>query len=67
VFQNSWTFLIDKGTLTISEQPGFAGMGTAFNFVPDHDKLKFEANVNSINEAGLKASSKLLKLAIIVN
>jgi hypothetical protein len=58
---------IDKGTLTISEQPGFAEMGTAFNFVVDHDKLKFEANVNSISEEGLKASSQLLKLAIIVN
>jgi len=58
---------IDKGTLTISEQPGFAGLGTAFNFVVDHDKLKFEANIKSIDEAGLKASSKLLKLAIIIN
>ena len=58
---------IDKGTLTISEQAGFAELGTAFNFVVDHDKLKFEANINSINGAGLKASSKLLKLAIIVN
>ncbi len=56
-----------RGMLTISEEPGFAELGTAFNFVVDHDKLKFEANVNSINEAGLKASSKLLKLATIVN
>lgn len=58
---------IDKGTLTISEQPGFAELGTAFNFVVDHDKLKFEANIKSIDEAGLKASSQLLKLAIIIN
>lgn len=58
---------IDKGTLTISEEPGFADLGTAFNFILDHDKLKFEANINSINEEGLKVSSQLLKLAIIVN
>lgn len=58
---------IDKGTLTISEEPGFAELGTAFNFVLDHDKLKFEVNKNSINEEGLKVSSQLLKLAIIVN
>ena len=58
---------LDRGTLTISEQDGFAEIGTAFNFVIVHDKLKFEANVNSINAAGLKASSQLLKLAIIVD
>jgi YfiR/HmsC-like len=58
---------VDKGTLTISEEEGFAEMGTAFNFVIVHDKLKFEANVNSINAAGLKASSQLLKLAKIVD
>lgn len=58
---------LDKGTLTISEEEGFAEMGTAFNFVIVHDKIKFEANVNAINAAGLKASSQLLKLAKIVD
>lgn len=57
----------DKGTLTISESPGYAKMGTALNFVIVDDKLKFEANVKSINNEGLKASSQLLKLAIIVD
>jgi len=56
-----------KGTLTISEEAGFAEQGAAFNFVVVNDKLKFEANVKSINAAGLKASSQLLKLAIIVD
>ena len=58
---------INKGTLTITEEAGFAEQGAAFNFVVVNDKLKFEANVKSINAAGLKASSQLLKLAIIVN
>lgn len=57
----------NKGTLTISEANGFAEQGTAFNFIVVHDKLKFEANVKSINAAGLKASSQLLKLAKIVD
>jgi hypothetical protein len=58
---------IDKGVLTVSERPGFAKMGTAFNFLLVNDKLKFEASLKAINQAGLKASSQLLKLAIIVN
>ena len=56
-----------KGTLTITEEAGLAEQGAAFNFVVIKDKLKFEANVKSINAAGLKASSQLLKLAIIVD
>ncbi len=58
---------VGKGTLTISEQEGYAEQGTAFNFVVVNDKLKFEANVKSIIAAGLKASSQLLKLARIVD
>lgn len=58
---------VGRGTLTISERPGYAERGTAFNFVVVHDKLKFEANVKSIFAAGLKASSQLLKLAKIVD
>jgi len=58
---------VGKGTLSISEEPGLAALGTAFNFVEVRDKLKFEANVKSISSAGLRASSQLLKLAKIVN
>ncbi len=58
---------VDKGVLTISEEPGFARLGTAFNFVIINDKLKFEVNLKTIFTAGLKASSQLLKLAIIVD
>lgn len=55
------------GILTISEQPGFAEAGTAFNFVLVNNRLKFEANLKAISSAGLKAGSQLLKLAIIVD
>lgn len=58
---------VDKGVLTITEEPGFARQGSAINFVVSNDKLKFEINRKAINAAGLKAGSQLLKLAIIVN
>lgn len=57
---------ISKGVLTISEQPGYAKEGVAFNFVVVNDKLKFESNRLAIEGAGLKASSQLLKLAIVI-
>ena len=56
-----------KGMLTISEEPGLAKQGTAFNFVLQNDRLKFEANLKSIYGANLKVSSQLLKLAIIID
>lgn len=58
---------VGKGVLTVSEEDGYSRQGTAFNFVIINDKLKFEANLKAIDGAGLKASSQLLKLAIIVN
>lgn len=56
-----------RGVLTVSEEAGYAKLGTAFNFVIKNDKLKFEANLKSIYSAGLRAGSQLLKLAIIVD
>lgn len=58
---------LNRGTLTISEEEGYAQQGTAFNFVLVKDKLRFESNIKALNLAGLKASSQLLKLAIIVD
>jgi len=51
-----------KGMLTISEEPGYARLGVALNFLIINDKLKFESNLTAITTAGLKASSQLLKL-----
>ena len=58
---------VGRGTLTVSEQTGYAKMGTIFNFVIDRDKLRFEANLRSLNFSGLRAGSQLLKLATIVD
>ena len=58
---------VQRGTLTISEETGFAAQGMAFNFIITNQKLKFEVNTKAINAAGLKASSQLLKLATIIN
>lgn len=58
---------VDKGTLTVSEEPGFGRQGTAFNFILINDKLKFEANLKAIYASGLRAGSQLLKLAIIID
>lgn len=60
------TSRVSPGTLTIGEEEGYAQLGTAFNFVIVNDKLRFESNTRAISSAGLKASSQLLKLAIIV-
>lgn len=56
-----------KRTLTISEKEEYAKKGTAINFVEVDNKLKFEVNMNTLHSAGIKASSQLLKLAIIIN
>jgi YfiR/HmsC-like len=56
-----------RGTLTVAEKEGYAKKGADINFIEVDEKLKFEANPKGINAAGLKASSQLLKLAIIVD
>ncbi|MES2703301.1 MAG: YfiR family protein [Bacteroidota bacterium] len=55
-----------KGTLTVTEKAGCGAQGAGINFIIVNNKLKFESNLKAINAAGLKASSQLLKLAIIV-
>ena len=58
--------LRENSTLTISDTPGLASRGLAINFVLVNGKLKFEINRRALDEAGLQASSQLLKLAILV-
>lgn len=57
----------DKKVLVISEKQGAARQGAAINFILVNDKLKFEISQDAIYAAGLRASSQLLKLAIIVD
>lgn len=55
-----------KGCLVVSEKNGYGARGAAINFIVVDNKLRFEANLKAIGAAGLRASSQLLKLAIIV-
>lgn len=50
--------------LIIGEEEGLCEKGASINFVIREGLLKFEINQDSLREAGLKASSQLLKLSI---
>jgi hypothetical protein len=54
------------GRLTIGEAPGFTKAGGIIRFVMEAGKVRFEINPDAADKAGLKISSKLLKLARIV-
>lgn len=58
---------VDKKVLIIGEKPGAARQGASINFTVVNDKLKFEISQYAIASAGLKASSQLLKLAILTD
>jgi len=52
--------------LTVSDIEKFAASGGTLGFVMDEKKVRFEANPEAAQRAGLKLSSKLLKLARVV-
>lgn len=54
------------GIVLVGDNEGFAERGAAINFYVFEDKLRFEINVKAYKRAGLEISSKLLKLARIV-
>ncbi len=49
--------------LTVGEASGFASRGLMVNFVTAASKVRFEINEKAAQRAGLKISSKLLRLA----
>ena len=53
--------------LTVGDTPGLASKGVIINMVIVEEKLKFEVNMQGLQRAGLRASSQLLKLAILVD
>lgn len=55
-----------SNTLTVGEVNGFAQLGGMINLIIVENKVRFEINVKSAEEAGLKVSSRLLQLARIV-
>src|ERR1051326_3490062 len=52
--------------LTVGESDGFAARGGMINFVVKDGRVLFEVNPSAASRAGIKFSSKLLQLAIIV-
>lgn len=56
-----------KNTLTVSDSDGFAKMGVGINFLYINGNIRFELNQTSLERAGLKVSSQLLRLAVLVD
>lgn len=56
-----------KPILTIADTPGFAQAGALINFFREGDFVRFEINADEAKRSGLKFSSRLMKLARIVN
>ena len=55
-----------KGVLIVTEGKNLATRGSSINFVMVENKMKFEINQNAVHKAGLKLSSQLLNLALVV-
>ncbi|HVT01898.1 MAG TPA: YfiR family protein [Thermoanaerobaculia bacterium] len=56
----------ERSVLTVGDTPGFAEEGVLINFFTDGDKVRFEINASAVEKSGLKMTSKLLKLARVV-
>jgi hypothetical protein len=52
--------------LMVSDMPGVASLGGQIGLVQDHNRLRFQVNLDSVTRTGVKLSSKLLQLAEIV-
>lgn len=55
-----------KPTLIITEEPGMATKGGDINFITKEGKLAFELNQASVNKKGLKVSTELTRLAVLI-
>lgn len=52
--------------LTVAAQPDAARRGVHVNFVLEGGRVRFEVNLGAVRRAGLEISSKLLRLARVV-
>ena len=52
--------------LTVSDIEDFASRGGIIGFLTEENRVRFEINVDAAERAGLRVSSKLLKLAKVV-
>ncbi len=55
-----------KAILTIGEKPDFIRHGGAVNIFKKNDRFHFEINPKTVDRQGVKLSSRLMKLAILV-
>lgn len=51
---------------TVADREGFAASGGIANFIRADNKVRFEINPDAAKQAGLKISSRLLRLAKVV-
>lgn len=58
--------LANRPVLTVGENPEFIESGGMINIFHKNERIRFEVNLAVIRQHGLKISSRLLKLAIIV-
>ena len=56
----------DQSVLLVGESSGFASRGGAINFYLDDGKVRFEVNPDVAKSSGIWISSRLLRLARIV-
>jgi hypothetical protein len=61
-----FTALQKSGVLTVSDIPEFTKRGGMIQFVTIGNKIRFEVNLTSVENAGLSLSSDLLKVAVTV-
>ena len=59
-------FAKEKAVLIITEKAGIGKKGSGINFVTVNNKIAFEVDRQQLQAAGLKVSSDLLKLAILI-
>ena len=59
--------LSGSSVFTVSSRPGFAARGGVANFVRAGARIRFEINAGAASAAGLQVSSRLLRLAQVVD
>ena len=64
--KNIIAVLDHMGILTVSDMPQFSQRGGMIQFVPEGNRVRFEVNLKSVQDAGLMLSSELLKVAVTV-
>ena len=61
------TAVADLPVLTVSDTANFARRGGGIEFVRENTRLRFDVNLPGAEQAGLKVSSRLLKVARYVH